>query len=76
MDIGNGPVSRIPFLVWTLPSSPPHDLQCKATTENELIFDWKLPLKVGTGVEINNFVYTLEKCSQSCVIGKVNWCLE
>ena len=70
--MGQGPISDEPFVLWTLPSSQPHDLKCEPNTENEIHFDWSQPLEIAPGVDINNYQYELHECAHSCNLKSKN----
>ena len=43
----------------TLPSSPPHNVECVQDSEYELTFKWKEPINVAPDVDVDNYNFKL-----------------
>ena len=59
--IGSGKQSKNLCQIITLPSSPPHNVQCLQNSENQLTFKWDEPIKIAPDVEVDNYNFKLMK---------------
>ena len=59
--IGSGKQSKNLCQIITLPSSPPHNVQCMQNSENQLTFKWDEPIKIAPDVEVDNYNFKLMK---------------
>ena len=57
--IGSGEQSESMCETITLPSSPPHNVECVQDSEYELTFKWKEPINVAPDVDVDNYNFKL-----------------